>query len=190
MSIKRSLIPLLSLAVATPALAHSGFHDAGGFLSGFSHPFGGLDHVLAMFSVGVFASLLGSWAIWALPASFVVMMLVGGILSMAGVHIPAFELGIAVSIFVLGTAVAMGRSWPLGVALAVVGAFAVLHGYAHGLEMPVGSGPFSYSLGFVLATLLLHVVGLGTGTALCIQGRIVRLSGAAIAIAGMWLALN
>jgi urease accessory protein len=186
----RSILAALSIAAATPALAHTGSHDIGGFAAGFTHPLGGLDHVLAMVSVGLFAAMLGGRAVWSVPASFIAMMLVGGTLGMAGVVIPAFEVGIAASVIVLGAIIALGRTWPLSAAMAMVGAFAVFHGYAHGAEIPAGSGALSYSVGFSLASLILHIAGLVAGFSLIFQGRLARLSGAAITGAGLWIALG
>jgi len=176
---------------AGPALAHagSGAHNHGLF-AGFMHPIGGLDHVLAMVAVGLFASLLGGRARWAVPASFIVMMVLGGALGMVGGEVPAIEVGITLSIIVLGAVVALGKSWSVGVAMALVGVFAVFHGYAHGTEMPAGTGALAYSVGFAVATTLLHVTGLLFGlltTGRYTQG--VRVAGAATAVAGILLAI-
>jgi urease accessory protein len=187
---KRSLLPVVLAATATPALAHTGSHDIGGFAAGFTHPFSGLDHMLAMVSVGLFAAMLGGRAVWAVPASFIAMMLVGGTLGMAGVNIPAVEAGIAASVIVLGAVVTWGRSWPLSAAMALVGAFAVFHGYAHGTEIPTGSGALGYSAGFALASLMLHIAGLVAGLILLSQGSLARFSGAAITTAGLWAFLG
>lgn len=190
MILKQPLLAALLITAATPALAHPEGHDLSGFAVGFAHPFGGLDHVLAMVSVGLFAAMLGFRAIWAVPASFILMMLVGGTLGMAGIDIPGTEAGIAASVIALGAVVAWGGSWRLSSAMALVGAFAMFHGYAHGTEIPVGSGALNYSLGFILASLVLHIIGLSAGSSLLFQGRLARLSGAAITSVGLWIAMT
>ena len=187
--------PALALAVAlTPAVAfaHTGVGQTTGFLHGFSHPIGGIDHVLAMVAVGLFAAQLGGRALWAVPTTFVAVMAVGGALGMAGVGLPAVEVGIALSVLVLGLVVLAGRRWPLGLAMAMVGVFALFHGHAHGSEMPVDASGLTYGLGFMLATALLHLAGIGLGIgigrlATSQGGRLTQASGAAIAAAGLVL---
>ena len=173
--------------LATPAFAHTGLGDAHGFLHGFVHPIGGLDHVLAMVGVGLFAATLGGRALWAVPASFVAMMLVGGALGAGGVDLPGVEIGIAASIIVIGFVVALGRDWPLFLAMGLVGAFAVFHGHAHGAEMPLESSALAYSAGFALATALLHVAGLALGLAARDARLALRAGGVLTALAGLWL---
>ena len=187
--------PIAALAVAlAPAIAsaHTGIGATTGFLHGFWHPIGGIDHVLAMVAVGLFAAQLGGRALWAVPATFVAIMAAGGTLGMAGVALPAVEVGIALSVLVLGLVVLAGRRWPLGLAMALVAVFAVFHGHAHGSEMPVDASGLSYGLGFMLATALLHLAGIGLGIGLgrlaaTEGGRLTQASGAAIALAGVVL---
>jgi urease accessory protein len=186
----RLLLAALTL-VATPTLsmAHSG-GDAADLMHGLAHPIGGLDHVLAMLGVGVLAFVLGGRAVWLVPVSFVAMMLVGFVLGNAQVALPAVELGIALSIIAIGAAAASGRFIPTGAAVALVGAFAIFHGHAHGAEMPAASGVLSYALGFALATAGLHALGLAGSAALAMtarrQGlRLAQLAGGAIAIGGV-----
>ena len=187
--------PIAALAVAlAPAIAsaHTGIGATTGFLHGFWHPIGGIDHVLAMVAVGLFAAQLGGRALWAVPATFVAIMAAGGTLGMAGVALPAVEVGIALSVLVLGLLVLAGRRWPLGLAMALVAVFAVFHGHAHGAEMPIDASGLSYGLGFMLATALLHLAGIGLGVGLgrlaaTPSGRLTQASGAAIALAGMVL---
>lgn len=187
--------PIAALAVAlAPAIAsaHTGIGATTGFLHGFWHPIGGIDHVLAMVAVGLFAAQLGGRALWAVPATFVAVMAAGGTLGMAGVALPAVEVGIALSVLVLGLVVLAGRRWPLGLAMALVAVFAVFHGHAHGSEMPVDASGLSYGLGFMLATALLHLAGIGLGIGLgrlaaTEGGRLTQASGAAIALAGVVL---
>ena len=187
--------PIAALAVAlAPAIAsaHTGIGATTGFLHGFWHPIGGIDHVLAMVAVGLLAAQLGGRALWAVPATFVAVMAAGGTLGMAGVALPAVEVGIALSVLVLGLVVLAGRRWPLGLAMALVAVFAVFHGHAHGSEMPVDASGLSYGLGFMLATALLHLAGIGLGIGLgrlaaTEGGRLIQASGAAIALAGVVL---
>lgn len=150
----------LLLAAAAPALAHSG-HES----SGFAHPFTGSDHLLAMVGVGLWASLLSvrrSAAAFLVPAAFVGMMLVGAAAAFTGMKLPLVEAGIVVSVLVLGALVMAAVRMPSIAAMAVVGLFAVFHGYAHAIEAP-GSDTGAYILGFVAATALLHAAGLGLG---------------------------
>lgn len=182
----------LSVLVATPALAHTGAGSVSGFASGFSHPMGGLDHLLAMIAVGVLAAQQGGKAVWLLPVSFVTMMVVGGALGIAGVAMPFVELGIVGSVIVLGAVIALGKHMPTGAAMALVGVLAVFHGHAHGTEMPIDASGVEYGLGFAIATAILHAVGLGIGfgakkVAEKIAPVAVRIGGGMIAAAGVAL---
>jgi urease accessory protein len=152
-----------ALAFATAAAAHTGTGLPGGFASGFRHPLSGPDHLLAMVSVGLWGAFLGRPLVYALPVIFPGMMVAGAILGMAGAPLPSVEIGIAVSVLVLGGCIAAGVKAPVWAAALVVAVFAVFHGYAHGKELPSAADPVGYSLGFVLATGLLHVLGIGLG---------------------------
>jgi urease accessory protein len=181
---------LVVAAVLWPALAlaHVEAGRAEGFLAGVHHPVSGLDHVLAMVSVGLWGAQLGAPAIWLLPVTFPLVMALGGMLGLLGVPLPSVEVGIAVSALVLGLAVSAAWRPPLWASAVIVGLFAVFHGHAHGTELPAGASGLSYSLGFVAATGLLHAVGIGIGA---IQrwprGRaVLRAAGAAVAAAGIW----
>lgn len=154
---------MLLIAAAGPAAAHSGTGLAGGFGAGFAHPFGGFDHMLAMVSVGLWGAFLGRPLITALPMVFPAMMAVGGALGIAGVPLPPVEIGIAVSVLVLGALIAGAVRLAVLPACLIVAVFAVFHGYAHGLELPSAADPLGYSLGFVVATGLLHLVGIALG---------------------------
>ena len=145
------------------ALAHVEGGAAGGFLSGFSHPVSGLDHVLAMIAVGLWGAQLGAPAIWLLPVAFPIMMPFGGLLGLSGIELPAVELGIALSAVILGALILGAIRLPLAVALLIVGFFAIFHGHAHGTEMSPGQSAILYSIGFVIATGLLHAAGIGMG---------------------------
>jgi urease accessory protein len=185
------LASLFLIAGSSLASAHVGVGDAHGFAHGFSHPLGGLDHILAMVAVGVFAANLGGRAVWAVPLTFMALMAAGGALGLAGVAVPFVEIGIALSIVVLGLAVAIRRDWPVAAAMALVGVFAVFHGHAHGTEMPADVSGAAYAAGFLAATGLLHLIGIGVGFGLArlsgrteIGRRAVEVGGAAIAVAG------
>ena len=129
---------LLCLAAASPALAHTG-SVSGGFAGGLSHPLFGLDHVVAMVAVGLWGAFLGAPAIFILPVVFPLVMALGGVLGILGVPLPGVEIGIAVSAAILGMMVALAARPPLWVAAAIVGAFAIFHGHAHGAELPPGA---------------------------------------------------
>lgn len=172
------------------ALAHTGVGDTSGFLHGFGHPITGLDHILAMVMVGLFACQLGGRALWLVPSTFVLVMAFGGALGIAGINVPFVEIGIALSVIVLGAVVALGVKAPIAVAMAVVGFFAIFHGHAHGAEMPEDAGGLAYGLGFVVATALLHAVGIGIGYAIGRAGErhgdlVVRASGGVASVAGL-----
>ncbi len=154
---------ILALALAllpTAALAHTGHGDTAGLVHGFMHPIGGIDHVLAMVAVGVFAFVLGGRALWLVPLAFVGMMAVGFLLGIAGTEVPFVELGIALSSVVIGGVAALGRPMHVAAAMGLVGVFAIFHGHAHGAEMPTGSAGLMYAAGFLAATALLHLAGI------------------------------
>jgi len=161
-----ALIFLLALtcSLSGPASAHIVAGEAGGFLSGFKHPISGLDHILAMVSVGLWGAQLGAAAIWLLPVTFPIVMAFGGFLGLIGVPFPGVEVGIAMSALLLGAAVMSQWRPPLVAAAALVGVFALFHGHAHGAELPPGESGLLYSVGFVIATGLLHLVGITIGT--------------------------
>ena len=158
-----SMATLVLFCLATPALAHEAQGIAGGFASGFLHPIVGWDHVLAMVAVGLWGAFLGAPAIWILPVVFPLVMALGAALGVVGVPIPAVETGIAASAVVLGALIAAASRPPLWVAAVLVGLFAIFHGHAHGTELPEAANPFAYAVGFVIATGLLHVIGIAFG---------------------------
>ena len=189
--VRSALAGLLIVATSLPAAAHVGHGETDGFIHGFMHPIGGLDHMLAMVSVGMLAALLGGRALWMVPASFMAMMAVGAALAMSGFDLPFVELGISLSVIALGVAVALQLPLPMIGAMAFVGFFAVFHGLAHGAEMPVDASGASYGAGFLLATALLHLAGLVMGLVLARWASkadvISRVAGGAIAVAGIAL---
>jgi urease accessory protein len=193
---RRTLLATALVLVPSLALAHPGLpghtHD---LANGFLHPLGGIDHVLAMVAVGLFAAQLGGRALWLVPASFVAMMTAAGLAAMSGVGLPLTEVGIAASIIVLGGAIALRLSMPITAAMALVGFFAMFHGYAHGLETPETASGLLYGLGFIAATAMLHGLGIGIGLAVgrldTGHGRqLVRIAGSAAAVIGVVLLTN
>jgi urease accessory protein len=173
------------LAFAGAAQAHPGHAD--GAFAGLAHPFMGLDHLLAMVAVGIWAAQQGGRAKWLVPSCFVTVMALGGALGMAGMSLPMMESGIATSVLLLGLLIAFSVRLPAAAGAALVGLFAVFHGYAHGAEMPALASPWQYGVGFVIATALLHVLGLGVGAGMKNHGWSVRLAGAAVAACGAWM---
>lgn len=180
----------LMLIAHVSLMAHTGAGATSGFAAGFGHPVGGLDHVLAMVAVGLWAVQTGGRALWAVPAAFVGMMLFGGFLGLSQVNVPFIEAGIVGSVIILGTLIAAGVKLPTAAGMVIVGVFAIFHGHAHGAEMPVSAGGLAYCAGFALATALLHGAGIAAGMGLSRLAveRMVRMSGGAIAASGVVLA--
>jgi len=188
---RRGWLTALILLLPLAAQAHTGTGDtAGGFVAGFLHPISGLDHVLAMVAVGMWGAQLGNPALWVLPVAFPIVMAFGGIAGIVGVPLPGAEVGVTLSVIVLGAMIALDRRPPLAVAGLIVAFFAVFHGYAHGVELPKQAGALAYSAGFVIATGLLHITGIGIGfvTELPRGLSVLRSGGVAISAAGVYLA--
>jgi urease accessory protein len=171
-----------------PAFAHIIQGAQGGFGSGFEHPLTGPDHFLAMFAVGLWGAQMGGRQVWTLPVTFPLIMVVGGVIGMLGLRLPAIEIGIALSILALGLAIALAWRPAEWVALALIAYFALCHGYAHGAELPLSADPADYAIGFVLATGMIHLFGIGVGLTLNkpMQGRLSRGLGALIGIGGIY----
>lgn len=184
----KRLFSALPLALfAGTALAHPG-HESAGFFSGFGHPIGGADHLLAMLAVGLLAARQAGRSRWALPVSFVVAMLAGAGLGALGVTLPAVETGIAVSVLVLGLLIALVVKLPLNAAVPMVAVFAVFHGHAHFTEMGHGA-VWLYAAGFAVATALLHAMGYALARSLPDSGHagvVRRALGALIAMVGVF----
>lgn len=187
----RFLLSLALLSSPLLAVAHEVTDMGRGFVSGFMHPLFGLDHVLAMLAVGIWGAQLGRPAIWVLPVTFPLIMTFGGILGVLGLPFPGVEVGIALSALVLGILVALRRRIALPAAMVVVGIFALCHGHAHGAEIPDAANPATFALGFVLATGLLHTVGIAFGL---LDGfrrgiQFLRAGGGVIALGGLYYLL-
>lgn len=164
---KRHLPFFVLLASCLPAMAHPATYHAMNVQqaaqAGFLHPFTGLDHLLVMVAVGLWAVQLGGRALWLLPVCFVGSMMLGGTVGLCGIHQPLVEHGILASIILLG--VALGMAWRprLWVAAICVGVAGLCHGYAHGSEMPSGALPLLFLAGMVAATSVLHAFGVWGG---------------------------
>ena len=184
----RTLLLSVTALASEAASAHAGTGLAGGFDMGFVHPLTGFDHLLAMISVGLWGAVLGRPLIYALPVVFPGVMVLGAVLGMFAIPVPAIELGIALSVAVLGICIALTMRAPVWAAAVIVGTFALFHGYAHGRELPSAADPLGYSAGFVLATGLLHVFGICVGFVNERPGgvAVTRGIGALIGAAGVW----
>lgn len=180
-------IALLALLLPGLALAHigadAGIHHGSAFIEGLTHPFTGLDHMAAMVAVGLW-SVLATRHVWVMPIAFATLLLVGGLIGFTGAAIPVVEPMIAASMLVLGLLIAGRARLPLAAGAALVGAFAVFHGVAHGSELPAAQATAALS-GMVIGTMALHLIGMGLGA--FVQSRNVWISralGGGIAVLG------
>lgn len=170
--------------------AHDEAEGGAGFVTGLFHPVLGFDHFLAMLSVGVISAQIGGRAIWYIPATFVVTMIVGGVLGMHSISVLAVETGIAFSVLMLGAILAAGKVMPQWIAIAAVAVFGIFHGHAHGTEMPLIADPWFYGIGFVTGTAIIHLTGVLFGFALRRAQRgdyAFRAAGLGIAAAGAYI---
>ena len=190
---KHSRLALALALIPTLAHAHPG-HGAeiGGIGWGLAHPFTGLDHILAMIAVGLWAVQLGKRALWLLPLSFVSAMAAGAALGMSGVRLPLVEPAILASAVGLGALVAFAARLPLGVSAAAVAIAALFHGQAHGSEMPANASGLLSAAGFIIATAMLHAIGIASGLTLqrIARHRVIRAAGVAIVSAAVLLGLG
>ncbi|MEN9401753.1 MAG: hypothetical protein RL091_456 [Verrucomicrobiota bacterium] len=184
-----ALVALLLPVLAQAHPGHDGDHDFGwDFNTGFTHPFLGWDHLVAMLAVGLWAVQLGGRARWMVPASFVTVMALGAALARTGVSIPGVEQLIAASVLVIGLLIATATKLPVAAGMSLVGLFAAFHGFAHGVEMPVSTEALGYGAGFILATILVHCAGIGLGTLAAIRHeQATKAAGWLIAACGMAL---
>ena len=185
---RRGAFVIAAALMTLPVLAHVEAGEARGLLKGLTHPISGLDHVVAMLAVGLWGAQLGAPALWVLPVCFPMVMAFGGMLGLLGIPLPGVEIGIALSGIVLGLCVALEIRPILPVAASLVGVFAIFHGHAHGTELPEGQNGLLYSIGFVVATGLLHGAGIGVGAVHRWDwGKLsLRVAGFAIALVGGW----
>jgi urease accessory protein len=188
----RFLTAIFLLAASSTAFAHPG-HNVSGFAAGLVHPFSGLDHLLAMVAVGLWAAQgntmkRGGRKIWLLPATFMTMLAVGSSIALQWHSLPLVEPGIAASVLALGLLIALSLQLPASLSVAIIGLFGLLHGYAHGLELPRSAAPAEYALGFLAATATLHLSGIAAGLAMRQHHALLsRLLGSAIAVSGAYL---
>jgi urease accessory protein len=168
--------------------AHVGTHSFG-FVDGLKHPLGGLDHILAMVAVGLWAVQLSGKAIWGLPVTFLGVMVLGGVVGMNTIPLPFVEQGIIASDLILGLLVLIGTRLPLTLGMAVVGLLAIFHGYAHGAEMPENTMVFGYVSGFMLSTAFLHLLGVGVAMLIknFTQESFVKIAGGAIVLGSLYV---
>ncbi len=194
--IVRMVLAIVTLVAASaPAFAHLDPAEHGSFAAGVSHPFFGLDHILAMVAVGLWAALLGGRSVWLVPTAFVGTMMLGFAAALAGLGLPFVEPVIAASVVVIGLLTLVALQVPTPVGMAMVGFFAFFHGYAHGGELG-DTGVLSFCAGFAAATAILHAAGVGAGLGM---GRLAggpvgrgltRAAGAATALGGLWIAVG
>ena len=171
------------------ASAHTFGAEGAGFTAGFAHPFGGLDHLLAMLAIGVWAAQIGGYARWTVPAASLAMIAAGGALGALDPGPLVMESAIAGSLIVLGSLIAVGQRFTARTGALIVGLAAVLHGHAHGVEMPEAANLWAYAGGFILATASLHAIGVAVGSLERVRSVrwAIRGSGVAVALAGLWL---
>ena len=171
-----------------PVFAHESESLQLGFFGGVLHPLAGPDHLLAMVAVGIWGAFLGRPLLYLLPVIFPTLMAIGGVAAMAGAPFPPVEIGIAFSVIVLGTAILFAYRAPVWLAVALVAVFGLFHGYAHGLELPSMANPITFSGGFVLATGMLHLAGIGLGSLRAKPNgqTLLRAVGGGIAASGIW----
>ena len=189
---RRPAIVLTTLALITlspAAFAHPGHLTGSGFATGLLHPFTGLDHLLAMLAVGLWAAQRGGRYMIVIPASFVAMMALGGLIGASGFTLPLVEPGILGSLVVFGLLIAFDARLPLAAGMAIIGGFALFHGYAHAVEMPAHASLAVFGSGMLLGSVILHLVGIGLGRLGKMRFREIalRTSGGLIALAGIVL---
>lgn len=182
------MYPVSFVAALLPSFAYAHTGGAGDFMHGLTHPFGGLDHICAMLAVGLWAAQMGGRLLWIVPLTFVSMMMLGGTLPMLHVSLPFVESGIVLSVLLLGVLITAPIRLPLWLSSSMAGLFALWHGYAHGVEMPVAVSGMAYAVGFVLATAALHAIGIASGLAMrrLTRERAVRFAGVCIALCGVY----
>jgi urease accessory protein len=182
----------LTLLIPSLASAHTGVGETNGFLHGLTHPISGLDHILAMVAVGLWAAQIGGRALWLVPSAFVLAMAGSSVWGHFGLPLPGVEQGILASDFALGLLILVAARFPLAVSIGVVSVLAIFHGYAHGAEMPETASGLTYGAGFVLATAGLHLLGIGMGLAIdrfqpIFRQQLFRAGGAAVVLGAAYI---
>ncbi len=184
-----------TLFLPSIASAHTGIGDTNGFWHGLGHPIGGLDHILAMVAVGLWAAQLGGRAFWLVPSAFVLAMAGSSVLGHFAVPLPGVEQGILASDFILGLLLLFAPRLPLAFSTSIVALLAIFHGYAHGAEMPATVSGLTYGGGFILSTAGLHLLGISIGLGLdrlqpILRQRLFRAGGAAIVLGAVYVLVN
>jgi urease accessory protein len=174
------------------AFAHVGVNPVHDLLHGLEHPLTGLDHICAMFAVGLWAAQRGGRAIWSLPLAFLLVMTVGSVLGIAGIILPFVEQQIVLSVILLGVLIAAALRLPMPISILTVGLFALAHGNAHGAELQASAAAVPYVLGFLTSTALLHAAGIAFGLAMrrAQATQFVHLAGVTIAACGLYLSIH
>lgn len=185
----------ISLAIPSIASAHTGVGDPTGFGQGLAHPIGGLDHILAMVAVGLWAAQIGGKALWMVPGAFVIAMSASSILGHIGVPLPGIENGILASDFILGLLLLFATRLPVAASAGIAAGLAIFHGYAHGAEMPETVSGLAYGIGFIVSTTALHLAGIGIGLTIDryrpkFQEQLFRLGGVAIILGSVYISFN
>ncbi len=187
-----SFVMMVMLVLPRLAMAHAGHdHGDGGLAAGFAHPLTGLDHLIAMLAIGLWASQLGGPSVVMLPVTFVSVMLVGAVASMYGLNLPLVEPVIVASLLVVGLLVACAAKLPMSAGIVITAAFAFFHGAAHGQETGEAS-PLLFAIGALLATILLHIIGVMLGSMLKAKASelAVRIIGSTVAAAGLLMMIG
>ena len=177
------------------ANAHTGIADPTGFLHGLGHPIGGLDHILAMVAVGLWAAQIGGSALWLIPGAFIIAMAGSSVLGHFGLPLLGVEQGILASDFILGLLLLFATRLPLAVSIGIVSILAIFHGYAHGSEMPSTASGLTYGIGFMISTAALHLAGIGMGLGIdCVQPQpqslLFRIGGGAVLIGAVYVSIG
>jgi urease accessory protein len=186
---------VLSLLIPIVASAHTGVSETTGFWHGLEHPISGLDHILAMVAVGLWAAQIGGRALWLVPGTFMMTMAVSSIMGHFGIPLPGVEQGILASDFMLGLLLLFAARLPLAISVGIVGILAIFHGYAHGAEMPSTASGLIYGIGFILSTAFLHLAGIGMGLGINrfvprLRDRLFQIGGVAILVGAIYVAAN
>jgi urease accessory protein len=185
----------ITLLIPNIASAHTGVGDTFGFWHGLAHPIGGLDHILAMVAVGLWAAQIGGRALWIVPSTFLAAMIGSSVMGHFGLPLPGVEQGILASDFILGLLLLFAAHLPLALSVGIVGILAIFHGYAHGAEMPETASGLAYGIGFIISTTLLHLAGMGMGLAIDryqpkFQQLLFRIGGGAVVTGAVYVLVN
>ena len=185
----------ITLLIPSVAIAHTGVGDPSGFLHGLAHPIGGLDHMLAMVAVGLWAAQIGGKALWLVPGAFLLAMTGSSVLGHFGLLLPGVEQGILASDFILGLLLLFSTRLSLAVSIGIVSMLAIFHGYAHGAEMPETASGLTYGIGFMISTAGLHLAGIGMGVGIDrfqpkFQSLLFRFGGGATVVGAVYVLVN